>query len=149
MPPLSERELVDMAATWFNEGYNCAESVLLALAKYLEAQSPLLPRVASGFGGGIARRQTFCGALSGAILGLGLKYGRISPEESRDPVYTRVQRLLDEFKREFGSHSCRELTGIDFSDPEQFKQYQSRVHHETCVGLVRFAAARSLAILRE
>jgi len=62
--------LEEQAKRNFNMGYNCAESVLLAVseangATRQRAQS-LIPRIATGFGGGIARNGDVCGALVGA-----------------------------------------------------------------------------------
>ena len=43
----------EVAAEYFDKGFNCAESALLALADYFKINSTLVPAVASGFGGGI------------------------------------------------------------------------------------------------
>jgi C_GCAxxG_C_C family probable redox protein len=74
--------IIGGAFSYFRIGYNCAESVLLAIAKdALEINSDLILRIATGFGSGISRRGYVCGAVSGAVMDFGLKYGRNSPEE--------------------------------------------------------------------
>ncbi len=138
----------DQAVALFHNGYNCAEAVLLALAAAAGVPgSPLLPRLATGFGGGVARRQMICGALSGAILAINLTHGRDRAADPRDPAYTRVNRLLDEFGKRFGAHDCRALTGYDFADPAQVQANGDRVHEEVCPAFVRFAAEETKKLL--
>ena len=62
----------------FASGLYCAESVVMAIADAEGVESELLPRVATGFGGGMARTGGACGALTGAIMGVGLALGRSS-----------------------------------------------------------------------
>jgi len=140
-------DTVRLAQKLFDDGFNCAESVLLALAGRLEVASPLLPRIASGFGGGMARTQSTCGALAGGVMGIGLKFGRMSASEDRAQIYGKTAALIAAFKGRFHSHICRELTGIDFADPQEFAAHYPRVHHEICSPIVAFAVEQALAIL--
>ncbi|UCC33999.1 MAG: C-GCAxxG-C-C family protein, partial [Candidatus Bathyarchaeota archaeon] len=63
------------AASYFKEGYNCAQSVLLAMQEFWNIGNPVEPKVASAFGGGVGRRGSLCGALTGGVIAIGLKYG--------------------------------------------------------------------------
>jgi C_GCAxxG_C_C family probable redox protein len=136
----------DDAVRHFDKGFNCAESSLLGLAEYLGIDSPVIPMIASAFGGGIARSQSLCGALAGSIMGLGLKFGRRSPEEERTIIYQRTEELVAAFRERFHTVSCRELTGIDFKNTEEFQNRYPRVHAEVCSPIVRFAVERTIAI---
>ena len=62
----------------FNSGLNCAESVLLTLSGRLAGKNSvsIIPRIATGFGGGVGRNGDICGALSGAVIAIGLALGR-------------------------------------------------------------------------
>jgi C_GCAxxG_C_C family probable redox protein len=135
------------AVRFFDEGFNCAESSLLGLARFLEIDSPAFPRIASGFGGGIARSQSLCGALAGSIMGLGLKFGRRSPEEDRAVIYQRTEALVAAFREKFHTVSCRELTGIDFKNSAEFKAHYPRIHADICSPIVRFAVEQAIAIM--
>ena len=135
------------AVRFFNEGFNCAESSLLGLARFLEIDSPIFPKIASGYGGGIARTQSLCGALAGSIMGLGLKFGRRSPEEDRTVIYQRTEELIAAFRERFHTVSCRELTGIDFKNSEEFKAHYPRIHAEVCSPIVRFAVEQAITIM--
>ena len=52
----------------FESGYGCAESVLLAVCESKGIQSVLIPRIASGFCGGVANTNGMCGTVAGGIL---------------------------------------------------------------------------------
>jgi len=130
----------------FNSGFYCAESVLLGMAEHLGIQSELIPGIASGFCSGIARSCGQCGALSGAILGLGLIYGRKSPQDSMDIMYRQVQRLLVSFRETFGSTNCRELTGVDLGSVEGQRQFREQGKHALCADITGRTLALALKI---
>ncbi|MGD0422397.1 MAG: C-GCAxxG-C-C family protein [Candidatus Bathyarchaeia archaeon] len=130
------------ATRLFNSGYNCAEAVLLATTQdvLLGKVETVIPRVATGFGGGLSRNGDVCGALTGGIMRIGLAVGRNSAEESRDRCYRAVDRFYSAFVKEFGTCKCRELTGLDLKTEEGRAAYQARVHLERCTKIVSWAA---------
>lgn len=100
------------------QGFYCAESVLIALAEGLGVQSEIIPRIATGFCSGMARTCGQCGAVSGAVMGMGLKLGRDHPSQPLDAFYGTVQEFLRRFNDQFGSTNCQALTGCDLGTPE-------------------------------
>jgi C_GCAxxG_C_C family probable redox protein len=109
----------------------------------LGVEGEWLPRVASGFGGGIARTGQVCGALTGAVMALGWAMGRSASGDSIDELYGEVAELVDEFTSEFGSTSCRMLINIDLSDPEEHERARKTgVFEQQCARFVEFCAAR-------
>jgi len=132
----------DKAIRLFDSGYNCAEAVLLATSQDMppDKVETVIPRVATGFGGGISRNGDVCGALTGGILRLGFAMGRNSAEESRDRCYGAVDRFYSAFVGEFGTCRCRELTRVDLKTEEGRAVYQARIHSERCTKLVSWAA---------
>ena len=131
-------EIIDKALSYFGSGYNCAESTLLAIAKdTLEMNSYLIPKIATGFGGGISRQGYVCGAVSGAVMGFGLKYGRNSPEELTAKTYRQVVEFHKQFQEKFGSIVCRKLCGCDLSTIEGIRKFrEGNVHEQICRYLV-------------
>jgi C_GCAxxG_C_C family probable redox protein len=81
-------------------------------------ESELVPRIATGFCGGMARTGNMCGAVTGAIMAIDLSLGRDEPAGSRDEDYAAVRELLDRFAEAFGSTNCSELLGCDLDTPE-------------------------------
>jgi C_GCAxxG_C_C family probable redox protein len=137
------------AKAYFNSGFNCAESVLLALSGWLgrENSESCIPRIATGFGGGVGRNGDMCGALSGAVMTIGLALGRDKAEQSRDPCYAAVDRFYTDFVKEFGSSKCRELTGIDLKARVRSRMYHHGMHLERCNLIVAWAARRANEII--
>jgi C_GCAxxG_C_C family probable redox protein len=81
----------------FASSLYCAESVVLALAEAQGIESDLLPRIATGFCGGMARTCGTCGALTGAMMGVSLALGRSDAKASVQPSYQATQQLVREF----------------------------------------------------
>ena len=131
----------DEVSSYFRSGYNCAESVLLGIAKdFLGINSNLIPKIATGFGGGISRQGYTCGAINGVVMGLGLKYGRNNPEDLRAKAYNRVIEFLKRFQRRFGSIHCKELSGCDLSTIEGVREFREKnVHEQRCSHYVKGA----------
>ncbi|MBI4336791.1 MAG: C_GCAxxG_C_C family protein [Chloroflexi bacterium] len=107
--------------------------MLLAVGQGAGLDLGAVPRIATGFGGGISRQGSVCGALVGAVMALGLKYGRQAGSESPDPVYSRVQQLYSRFEQEMGGTICRQLTGMDLTTPEGYQKFRaSDVRQRVC-----------------
>lgn len=144
-------EIVRKASSYFKSGFNCSESVLLAIARdAFEIESDLVPKIATGFGGGISRRGYVCGAVSGAIMGFGLKYGRNSPCELRAPTYDLVVEFIKRFQKTFGSIVCKELSGCDLSTLEGIRKFREEgVHGQICSHFVRGAIEIFMGLIGE
>lgn len=102
----------------FASGLYCAESVVLALARAQGIESEILPKVATAFCGGMSRTCGTCGALTGAIMGMGLALGRSKAEESVAPSYAATQQMIKEFEQQFGARECHVLLGCNLNTPE-------------------------------
>ncbi len=141
------------AKQYFNSGYNCAESVLLALSRQplFEGNGCLayVPRMATGFGGGMARNGGVCGALAGATIAIGLALGRDDSQASREPCYPAVDRFLAEFQERFYSSLCRDISRVDLKSESGQRRYQQIVRMEVCNPVVAWAARRAEEIISE
>lgn len=118
----SIKEMREKAASYFMarpsnfpEGrpYNCCESVLLALAEYLDIKSDLIPRIAMGIDAGVSLNGLLCGSISGSVMAIGIKHGRKSNKENPKKTWSKVDKFLKTFKDKWGATNCRELTGLD------------------------------------
>jgi C_GCAxxG_C_C family probable redox protein len=133
--------LCEKAGARFLEGYNCAQSVLLTMFEYWNGENELIPKIATAFGGGIGRCGSVCGALTGGVMALGIKYGTNEPSlEKRLKVYELAQKFFKQFEKQHGSVLCRELIGYDLSVPEELEEARkTKVSEEKCVNFVRKA----------
>ena len=86
-------------------------------------ESKVIPRIASGFGGGIGNTGAVCGAVAGAVMAIGLKTERGDTMEDWFRLSAVVQDFRRRFEAEMGTINCRELTGADLSTEEGLQQY--------------------------
>jgi C_GCAxxG_C_C family probable redox protein len=121
--------------------------VLLALSEYLGVKSDLIPEIATGIGAGFSLSGLTCGAISGAAMAIGIKYGRKSIIESPQATWQRVGKLIETFKERWGAVTCRELTCLDVKTPEGMKEYLKSVHDYSCTERVRFAVEKATVLL--
>ena len=116
--------------------------MLSSFGEELGLERDLALRVAGAFGGGMARMGETCGAVTGALMAIGLKYGmtQAKDEAARDKTYKLAQELATRFKERHGSIVCRELLGYDLSLPEGRKAaYDKGLFSTLCPELVRDA----------
>lgn len=135
------------SAELFNSGFCCAESVLMAVADKQNIKSDLIPKIASGFCGGISRTRGMCGAVSGAIMAVNMIMGRQSPNQSQEENYLAVQNLLAAFTDEFGSINCWELTGCDLVTEAGQNEFRDKNIHERCTRFVQEATRLAITLI--
>ncbi len=109
-----------LAATLFEQGFTCGQAVLAAFGERHGLSRDLALRLACAHGGGIARTGSTCGAVSGALMAIGLAHGRtcVQDEAARERTYEAARAFLERFRREHGSDQCRALLGVDIGTPE-------------------------------
>ena len=133
----------ERALDLFRAGYNCSQAVLAAHGPELGLDKDACLKVASAFGGGIARTAGTCGAVTGALMVIGLRHGGITIEDPtrKAEVYEKGQEFMRRFAERNGSVVCRDLLGCDISTPEGRQQAKERSLHATrCEQLLRDAA---------
>ena len=142
----------ETAAVYFGQGYACSQSVFLAFAADFGLSPALASQVASGFGGGIGRTGRLCGAVSGAIMAIGLKYGcPTAPDPAaKEMVYGKVRRVMNAFQEQHGSLDCNTLLCADISTAEGRAQARETGKFTAlCPLLVRDAVLIADAMLNE
>jgi C_GCAxxG_C_C family probable redox protein len=125
------RDIMDkseMAMARFRDGLTCSQAVLSVFSSSLGLDENTALKVAAGFGGGMGRMGLTCGAVTGAIMVLGLNYGATSAQDTQAKL--RTHELVREFRKRFESRhrsiQCRELLGCDLSTPEGLAQAKEK-----------------------
>jgi C_GCAxxG_C_C family probable redox protein len=110
---------VEFAVSSFKEGFNCSQSVFSTYSKLFDINHEVALRIAQGFGGGFARMGQTCGAVTGAFMVIGLKYGKVKAEdeEAKERTYEIVREFVKRFKSLNGSIVCKDLLGYDLDKP--------------------------------
>ncbi len=123
--------------------------MLLAVAESEGIQSDLIPKIATGFCGGVSRTCGMCGAVSGGIMAIGVFAGRSAPTESVADSYGMVRKLVEDFGSQFGSTNCQELTGCDLGTDEGQKYFKENNIRQKCRIFTEQATRISLALIKD
>ena len=131
----------------FEQSFSCSQAVFSTLAPELGIPEDMALKIASAFGGGISRQGEVCGAVTGALMTLGLKYGSDAPDNDA-AIREASQELMRRFKEENGSILCRELLGYRLNiSEEREKAKESGVFSTVCPHLVHHATVLTEEIL--
>lgn len=132
-----------LAVTLFEQGFTCSQAVLAGFAGRYGLERDAALRVACAFGSGMARCASTCGAVTGALMAIGLAYGRtrIEDEAARENTYGAARTFLERFRQEHGSDLCRELLGVDVGSLEgREAAAKAGLFQTRCPAFVRSAA---------
>jgi C_GCAxxG_C_C family probable redox protein len=134
---------VEQAVSCFEEGFSCAQAVLSAYGPQFGLERELALRVAGAFGGGMGRMGRTCGAVTGALMAIGLQYGKTEAEddETKEACYNLAGKFVEQFELRHGAITCQELLGYKIGIPEERELAKEQGLFDTlCPKLVRDAA---------
>jgi len=141
----SKSKYAILAMKYFKEGYNCAQSVVLAFSDQYDLPGEVAVKVVSGFGGGMGRLREVCGAVTGMFFVLSLKNGYTDPQDSQGKAehYTRIRELAADFEETNHSIICRELLGLTVKNEEPTPEERTEEYYNKrpCEELIGQAAA--------
>ncbi len=130
-------------------GYNCAQSVLSAFCEDLNFDKDMALKLATGFGAGMARKQEICGAVTGAIMVISLKFGRGLADEKAvaENTYLLVGEFMERFTDKYGSCLCRVLLdGCDLQSESGRKFFKD---NDLCEKICRPCVADAVGFLED
>ncbi len=131
---------VNEAVECFGSGFNCSQAILSTYCEEFGLDKKAALQLASGFGAGMGRRQETCGAVTGAYLLIGLKYGNFAEMDNltKEKTYACVQEFARLFEERNKTVNCRELLGVDLINDDS--QIVTKQWTTLCPKLVRDAA---------
>ena len=132
----------ETATQFFDRGCNCAQAILTAYAEDFDLEINKSLSLGAGFGAGLGRIQDVCGAVTGAIMVLGLKSNFTEEDgpEKINVVYGQVRSFVDAFTQKENSIKCRELlSGCDFSTEEGKKFFKENNLRDKCRSFIRLS----------
>lgn len=135
----------DKAVELFKRGFNCSQAVFAAFAGEFGMDEETALKVSAGLGGGVGRSREVCGAVSGAAMLVGFKYGATNGDdaEAKAKCYAVVQEIITEFKQTNPSIVCRELLALgegENTNPIPEARTQNYYKKRPCVQIVEDAA---------
>ena len=134
----------DIAKKYFEDGYNCAQAVLLAFCEDFGLEKETAIMMSAPFGGGMGRLREVCGTFSGINMVLGLYEGKydVKDNQKKSQLYKDVQALAEKFKEDNGSIICRDLLGLRIKgkdDPTPEVRSDSYYKARPCSELCKYA----------
>ena len=107
----------------FIKGYDCSQVVLSYFAEKLGITEEMANKVSACFGGGMMHGDT-CGAFTGAIMAVGLKYGHCEVEHmgQKDIMNAKRAEFLQKFQEKYAVCNCKGLLKHDISKPEEMQK---------------------------
>jgi len=135
----------NQATDYFSNSFNCSQAVFTPFGTELGIPEDHCLKIACAFGGGMGRQQLTCGAVTGAMLALGLHFGKGigDGDAKKKQTYAKTLALFIEFTAKHGTVNCRELmNGLNMNDPEDMKKIEELdLHKNLCTGYVVDAVA--------
>jgi C_GCAxxG_C_C family probable redox protein len=138
----SSNSPVELAVTRFAQGFNCSQSVFSAFCPGKRIPAAVALSIASPFGAGVGRTGSLCGAVTGGIMAIGLRYGHTNArdQKKKEAVYRMTRKFVDRFLARNGTIICNELLECDLGTPEGRKTAEvNDYHHTRCPKFVRDA----------
>lgn len=135
----------------FENGCNCSQAVLLAFAEDFGLEKENAIALSVPFGGGMSKQGKTCGCLSGALMVIGLRFGKDSATilENRGKSYTMGKEFIERFHLEFGATECRELIRLDLNKKADLEQATKHVFGNRCKNMVGRTAEMLQLFLEE
>lgn len=132
----------EQAASYFHDGYNCAQAVAMAYADLLGMEPAQCAKAVSGFGGGFGRLREVCGAVSGMTFVISTLYGYDTPDaEQQMATYALIQELAGKFQAQVGSIICRDILKNPPNDPAPTPRTEEYYAKRPCARMVYLAAS--------
>ena len=101
----------EKALSYFNNSFNCAQSVFTTFGPELGLTEDECLKIACAFGAGMGKQQHVCGAVSGALMVLGTKFGKAlnDAEHKKELTYKKTEEFIKKFELNNGSIHCFKL----------------------------------------
>ena len=116
-----------------------------------------MERISIALDGGIGLSGGGCGALSGALMALGLKYAldpkKTDPKQLRNiyrsmdsEFFSKARILVSRFIKTFGYFECSRLTGKEFQGWDDFSEFRNT---SSCDALNQFLVEETVKIIQD
>ena len=145
-------DTVKKTLEYFSNDYNCRQSVLKSVLEEMGYYFDEVPMVTAAYGGGIMGRGEVCGAVSGAIMVLGVINGKKNSDlvEYKKATADDSKAFYKQFEEKFSCSTCNGILGIDPNDPDgRQKASDAGIFAERCPKFVAEAARIVLAMYKK
>ena len=141
----------EKALDYFSRRFHCSQAVLAAFADECGLEEEQALKLGSCFGSGM-RKGEVCGAVTGALMVLGMIYGQYDSNDakSRELANKVNDEMMNRFKEKNKSYICNDLLGCDISTVEGKEYARShKLFTEFCPQMVANAVDVLERIIQE
>jgi C_GCAxxG_C_C family probable redox protein len=134
---------VERTLSMFKEGFVCSQALLVTYGEQFGLRRETALKVSAAFGGGLCRMGETCGAVTGALMVIGLKYGNVKAKDkkSREKTYELAREFIKKFEDRNGTINCKRLLDCDISTPEGLSTArEKKLFQSVCPKCVQDAA---------
>ncbi|MHA2392379.1 MAG: C-GCAxxG-C-C family protein [Promethearchaeota archaeon] len=134
---------IEKAISCFKDDFNCAQSIFSTYSEQFGLDRETALKISTGFGGGMGRLGNTCGAVSGAFMVIGLKYGMRAKGDikTKEKTYQYIREFSNKFQKKNGSIICRDILGCDINTPEGREYFsQNDLFEKKCLHCIKTAA---------
>lgn len=134
---------IEQAVSCLKGGFNCSQSILSTYGDLFGLSNDIALKISTAFGGGMARLGETCGAITGALMVIGLKYGKVKHYDdiAKEKTYEIARVYINRFKSLNGTIKCKELLNCDISTPEGMNLAKEKnLFNTICPKMVRDSA---------
>ena len=109
------------------QGIDCSQVVTTEFAEKMQLTEEQARKVSACFGGGMMCGET-CGAVTGALMVIGMVYGhnREGDQEQKDRMTAKTAEFKRLFAQKYPSCMCKELLGHDISKPGEMEKVMGK-----------------------
>ena len=140
----------EQIANDFQQGFDCSMQVLAELAPEIGLTEEQGLKMASCLGVG-AMQGSLCGAVVGALIAIGYRYGNTAPGDmaTKGACLAKRAEFYEKFEKEFGSLTCPGILKLDLRKPEDAaKAREQKVFATVCPKACRFAIMTAADIIK-
>jgi C_GCAxxG_C_C family probable redox protein len=133
---------INNAVEKFNKGYACSQAIFTEYCGLFDIDSEKALKLSAGFAGGMRNGKT-CGAVTGAFMVLGLKFGNANCEKAdgRKNVYDAVVEFTKNFEQLYDSTDCKDLLGCNVGTVDGMrKAKEEKLFNTICPKFIKSAA---------
>jgi C_GCAxxG_C_C family probable redox protein len=134
----------EKAVQFFKQVFNCSQSIFTAYRQDDKIDEQTALKLATVFGAGVAcTGQNLCGAVTGALMAISMKYGRGNVEdlEGKPKTYDLARKFMEEFQKKMTSCVCEDILGINIGTPENLRKADElKLFKTKCLDAVKSAA---------
>jgi len=140
---LVKEDYSEVVLSEHQKGFSCTQALLSIYGPLFGLNREKALMLSTGFAGGMSRLGETCGAVTGAIMIIGLKYGKVQAddEKAKEFTYLYVGEFVEAFLSRNNSIACTDLIKCDLGTPEGLKLAREEDRfHTICPKYVKDAA---------